>query len=266
MPTGGDPENDDEVMKPLSDKLVMELTAHRTLALRNTLAKDSDMAFLAVLHALVLQSFYRFATDTCLEITAKCSSFPVQSPDLKTSPSAIDIDRRHDALQKLLPEAPAELWDRLRDLDAENRMALFAHCTSLSINAVREPWNRAPGRRSHADQLASALDLDMTAAGWKLTVGNYLGRVSKAHILDAVAETKGAAAVELIEHMRKVDMAQQAERMLADTGWLPEPLRTPDIESAPLSVDEGEPELPPDPVAEQEEAGDDLPAFLCDAA
>ena len=66
---------EDEAIRPLSDRLVTELTAHRTLALRDALADDPHIAFQAVLHALCLSAFYRYASDTCLEITAKSSGF-----------------------------------------------------------------------------------------------------------------------------------------------------------------------------------------------
>jgi len=68
-----DAESEEDALKPLSERLAMELTAHRTLALRDALANDPQTAFLAVLHVLVLQTFYHFATDSCLEITAKSS-------------------------------------------------------------------------------------------------------------------------------------------------------------------------------------------------
>jgi ParB family chromosome partitioning protein len=65
----------------------------------------------------------------------------------------------------------------------------------------------------------------MVDVGWRPTVGNYLGRVTKPRILQAVREGAGEQAAQLIDHMKKADMAKEAERMLADTGWLPEPLR-----------------------------------------
>jgi len=34
----------------------------------------------------------------------------------------------------------------------------------------------------------------------------------------------------LIEHLKKGDMAREAERLLDGTGWLPEPLRLPQSE------------------------------------
>ena len=93
----------------------------------------------------------------------------------------------------------------------------------------------------------------MVAAGWKPTVGNYLGRVTKTRILDAVREGAGERAAQLIDHMKKGDMAREAERLLADTGWLPEPLRMSD-DIAPA---DGQPAGP--------ESGDEeLPAFLAD--
>ena len=79
----------------------------------------------------------------------------------------------------------------------------------------------------HADLLAQAVDLDMATAGWVPTVDNYLGRITKARILAAVTEAKGPGAADRIAHLKKGEMAAEAETLLADTGWLPEPLRTP---------------------------------------
>ena len=72
-----------------------------------------------------------------------------------------------------------------------------------------------------------SLDLDMVAAGWTPTVENYLGRVTKARILGAVREASGERAAQLIDHLKKGEMAEKAQELLAGSGWLPEPLRTP---------------------------------------
>jgi ParB family chromosome partitioning protein len=55
-----------------------ELTAHRTLALREAVANDPDTAFIAMLHALCLKLFYRFGLDGCLEVEAKSVLFGTQ--------------------------------------------------------------------------------------------------------------------------------------------------------------------------------------------
>ncbi|HPG22487.1 MAG TPA: chromosome partitioning protein ParB, partial [Amaricoccus sp.] len=56
---------------------------------------------------------------------------------------------------------------------------------------------------------------------------------------------------QLIDHLKKPDMAKEAERLLADSGWLPEPLRLPAIDDGTTSDAEGD-----DAAA--------LPAFLSD--
>jgi ParB family chromosome partitioning protein len=246
----GEAEEDDGV-KPLSERLITELTAHRTLALRDALANDPSVAFAAVLHALCLGVFYRMSSRTCLEISLRSTTFGAQAPGLADSASARAIEARHQQWAAQLPKDEDDLWEALIAFDGDSQAALFAHCASLSVNAVHEPWNRSPGRLARADTLARAINLNMAAAGWKPTVDNYLGRVSKARILEAVREARGEASAQLIDHLKKADMAKEAERLLAATGWLPEPLRTADMQS-----DEAE--------TESDAGADSLPAFLAD--
>jgi ParB family transcriptional regulator, chromosome partitioning protein len=188
---------------------------------------------------------------TCLEISAKSASFGTQAPGLADCASANAIEARHHQWAKQLPKDEDDLWGALIAFDGDSQAALFAHCASLSVNAVHEPWNRSPRRLAHADTLARAVNLNMAAAGWTPTVDNYLGRVPKARILEAVREAKGEASPQLIDHLKKPEMAKEAERLLAGTGWLPEPLRTADAQAAEVD-------------AEPEAGADSLPAFLAE--
>jgi len=239
---GGEPDcetaEEDEGIRPLSDRLVTELTAHRTLALRNALANAPDIAFVSVLHVLCLNAFYHYGIDTCLEITARSAGFTHQAPGLNESASAKAIMERHESWSRQLPERPADLWNALLAFDSDSRMALFAHCAAITVNIVKEPHQRRPGALIHGEILARAVNLDMAAAGWRATVDNYLSRVPKTRILEAVREAKGEASVQLIDHLKKPEMAKEAERLLDGTGWLPEPLRT--LEPAVESEVEGE--------------------------
>jgi ParB family chromosome partitioning protein len=238
--------DEDDGIKPLSERLVTELTAHRTLALRDAVAGDPEIAFVAALHALCLQAFYNSTVDSCLEIRATSTAFLHQAPGLAECDAAKAIDARHEAWGKRLPEDSEDLWNALIALDTGSRAALFAHCAALTVNAVHDPYSRSPSRIAHADRVGQAVGLDM-AAQWMPTVENYLGRITKTRILEAVREAKGEAAAQLIDHLKKPEMAKEAERLLAGTGWLPEPLRLP------------EPEVPADAGADVEE---NLPAFL----
>jgi ParB family chromosome partitioning protein len=104
-------------------------------------------------------------------------------------------------------------------------MALFAHCAAQIVNALKLPWAHKPRAQQTAERLATALALDMTAH-WTPTVSTYLGRVTKAHILDAVREAVSDEAADRIASMKKQPMAEAAEQLLAGTGWLPPILRT----------------------------------------
>jgi len=218
---------EDEGLKPIPDRLMTELTAHRTLALRHALGGHPEVAFMAALHALTLRIFYRYAQDTCLELDLKSAGFGAQAPGLTDSALAATCDDRHQAWMAALPKETEDLWDALIAFDSDSRQALFAHCVSLSVNAIYEPHNRKPRALTHADRLAKDLDLDMVAAGWTPTVETYLGRVTKARILAAVREARGEQAGDRIEHLKKGEMAGQAQALLDGSGWLPEPLRTP---------------------------------------
>ncbi len=224
--TAADSEEDDG-LKPIPDRLMTELTAHRTLALRHALGEQPDVAFLAALHALTLRAFYHYGSDTCLELDLKSVNFGAQAPGLNDSSLASAIDGRHQTWVAALPKEPGDLWEALQAFDGDSRYALFAHCVSLSVNAIYEAYNRRPRALAHADQLAHATDLDMVAAGWVPTVDTYLGRVTKARILASVREAKGTRAGDRIEHLKKGDMAEKAQELLAGSSWLPEPLRTP---------------------------------------
>jgi ParB family chromosome partitioning protein len=252
-------EPEDEGIKPLPDRLVFDLTAQKTLALRNALASDVDIAFVAVLHALVLQVFYRFAKDSCLEITLASNSFG-QVQGLAETPWAKQIAERHEAWDRDMPDS-GKLWDFLLGLDEASRKALFAHCASLSLNAVVEPWNRRPGALAHADVLAGTIALDMVEAGWSPTVDNYLGRVTKARIVQAVREGRGEDSAQLIDHMKKDLMAREAVRLLDGSNWLPEPLRLGVDDTAAAEAGEIVAGDVTDEAASEDEVAE-LPAYL----
>ncbi|AZG78388.1 ParB/RepB/Spo0J family partition protein [Methylocystis rosea] len=221
-------EDEDEGLRPLPDKLLAELTAYRTLALREAVGNDPGVAFRAALHVLCLKLFYHYGSDSCLDIEPKSVAFGAQAPGLGDTPLATKVDARHHDWSQQLPADPGDLWDALTTFDAGMQQRLFAHCISLTINAVHEAWNRRPRAIAHADRLAHVLSLDIAATGWTPTVDNFFGRVTKARIIEAVREAKGAEQAKRIEQLKKGDLAREAEQMLAGSGWLPEPLRTPD--------------------------------------
>ncbi len=226
-----EPEDDDGKIRPLSERLIEDLTAARTLALRNALANEPMTAFIAVLHLLVLKTFYHYGTASCLEITVQ-HTVSTKTQGLADTVWAKEIEQRQENWGHDLPGEADAVWAYLIALDQDSRLALFAHCASMSLNATIQQWNRRTKENQHAVQLAQTIGFGMVGAGWTPTVDNYLGRVTKAHILEAVREARGDQSAQLIDHLKKQDMAREAARLLDGSGWLPEVLRYPADEIA----------------------------------
>ncbi len=226
-------------LTPLSDRLVADLTAHRTAALRDALAGDPDTALLALVHVLALRTFYPMSGNaSCLDVRLASAPLGVHAEGIDDGPVSRRIAERHAAWARQLPQEAGDLWAFMVALDGDSRLSLMAHCASLTLSAVHN-WERRPLAWAQADALAAMVGLDMTAC-WTPTVRGYLGRVTKARILEAVAEGASAEAAERLAGLKKAEMAQAAEEALAGKGWLPPLLRTARAYAAEDEVTEGE--------------------------
>jgi ParB family chromosome partitioning protein len=247
---GGDAEtsadaedSEDEPGAPLSERLVLDLAAHRTMALRDALAGDPTVALTAVTHALAMAAFYPpYERASCLELKPTSAYLDSFAPGSADSPAGRRIAERHEAWAIRLPREVGDLWAFVQALPGGDLLDLLAHAAGLTINAVRSPFDRRPAAWAHADRLAQAVDLDMTAY-WTPTVGSYLGRVTKGRIADAVREAVSDEAAARIGGLKKPDMASEAEALLAGTGWLPSLLRKAEPVEGEPEVQSGEPSL-----------------------
>ena len=259
-------EEEDDAIRPLADRLVIELTAHRTLALQDAVAAQPHVAMTVLLHKLCLDAFHRTYGPSCLEAGVRHVQLSIQAPDLKESAPAKSIAARHEGWRADMPTDEAALWDWLVALDEASRLALLAHCIAAGVNALFDKVDRhgGPGITAHglrrrldqADRIARAVGLDMVEAGWRPTVDNYLGRVTKGRILDAVREARGESSAQLIDHLKKSEMAKEAERLLEGAGWLPEPLRLA-AESSPSDAPDSAAEPLPEFLSSDEEESSD---------
>jgi ParB family chromosome partitioning protein len=215
---------DADGLAPLSEKLVAELTAYRTSALRNELAQHPATALIALVHALALATFFEDSEASCLEITPKSAWLSGHAPGIDESVAEKQIAERHAAWGKCLPRKPEALWTFIQGLSDAERLDLLAHCVSLTANATRAPRQCNCESEANAVVLTREVGLDMTAY-WQPTATSYFGRVSKERIVQAVREAASEQAAQNIASMKKQAMAEAAEAALAGKGWLPALLR-----------------------------------------
>jgi ParB family chromosome partitioning protein len=154
----------------------MELTAHRTLALREAVGRSPDVALKLLLLKLVNDTFRTSnSAGSCLEASVRHLYMSVQAPDLKDSVVAKLVDDRNAEWEADLPLGDgAALWDYLTALDQGSRLSLVAHCLSFGINARHGKVNphgagiSASGlikRMTQSDLVAQAVVLEMVEAG-----------------------------------------------------------------------------------------------------
>lgn len=214
-----------EVRSGLSDKLVEDLTAEKSAAIGATLVERSDIALAAVVHALALDLLYPgYGNATCLKlrVTPPALSGSIAKPD--ASKGIVALATLKDRLGDDLPGNPCDLWAWCLARTTDELLGLLAFIAGSAVDGVRRKSDRAGSDRlAHADRLADALALDITA--WYVpTADGYFARISRADILAAVDEAKGEHAPSL-EKLKKAELAARAEALVAGTGWLPMPLR-----------------------------------------
>jgi ParB family transcriptional regulator, chromosome partitioning protein len=222
----GAEDEDADDQKPLSDILIRDLTAQRTLGLRLALSEQPEVAIVAVTHTLAAQTFYRGADAHVLDIRPVSTMLASHADGIEDTKAGKAWHDHHARWTAQMPRDVSDLWTFVVELDHDSRMALFAYCVALTVNAVKLPTERKPRAMATADRLAEAVSLDMTAH-WVPTARTYFGRVTKTHILAAVREAVSDEAADRMADMKKQDMAEAAEQLVVGTGWLPALMRTP---------------------------------------
>jgi ParB family chromosome partitioning protein len=188
-----------------------------------------NVALAVAVHAMTSQVFYRrLRDDTALQITATAASLH----RVEGSAASAAIEAAEEQWAERIPGNPADLFAWCLGQTQDALIDLLAFCAAQTVNAVRLKSDRdATARMRHAALLDDAVKLDMKA-WFQPTAANYFAKVSKARIIDALREVKGAVAPAW-NGMKKADLAVLAERAVAGTGWLPEPLSAPAPVSAP---------------------------------
>jgi ParB family chromosome partitioning protein len=217
----GEAETEGDQSPALSAALIESLTAQRSAALAAELQQRPDVALAAIVHAFASRLLrHGLADGSSLEVAASSQSLR----RVEGSKAHQQIEAAREKWSRALPEE-GDLWAWCLEQKQGVLLELLAFCAASTINAVRVKTDRAESKRfRHADKLAAAVGLDMKA-WFTPDAPNYFSRISKPQILDAIREAKGQPPAPAWEKLKKAELAQEAERQLAGSGWMPELLR-----------------------------------------
>jgi ParB family chromosome partitioning protein len=208
-----------KVRPEFSAALVESLTEAKSTGISATLAEKPDIALAAVVHALAGGVFRIFGSDSSLQLTATVTRLRTESR------GAAELEAAHERWSERLPGSGDALWAWCLAQDRDTLLELLAYCASRTVNAVQSKLNRAGNRSlAHADGLALAMQLDM-AQWFTPTAENFFSRVSRTQIVSAIMEARGTPAKRSWGKLPKAALAALAERELAGTSWLPQPLK-----------------------------------------
>jgi ParB family chromosome partitioning protein len=225
----------------LSAALTEDLTAQRTAALAVELAKRPDVAILATTYSLALQHFYSGYYDTSKPISAvqiKRETPPRPSDEIAQTPAILALAALEAEWRERLPKKSAELWDWCATATPETLFSLMAVVTALSLNATQQRHEKRHTRHENADQIARRINFDMTKH-WQPDAA-FFRRTSKAYMADAIKDAASESYGTIAKGLPKLGKAEAIEATVdavSGRGWLPTPLKTPDI-AAPVSAPE----------------------------
>ena len=151
----------------LSDRLLIDLTAHKTMGLRDAVQADAAAALATVVHALALQVFYPgYGMWTPLQLRLTVNGLDRLAPGVEDGPAGRRVRDRCEAWGARLPEREDALWEVLAPMRRADLLDLMACCVGVGLYAVRDPHDRRPGALALAERLATEVGLDM-AGTWE---------------------------------------------------------------------------------------------------
>lgn len=217
---GGADESDGEATKAkpnISAKLLSELMAHKTLALRAELAGKPDLALRLLILALASNAQHEFATFSLLRVRVDEIDVSRQITRCEsTAPQALATMAA--SWRERLPTGADALWAFIAEAETETLLELLAALVAPAVELV-------PGRaEAVVDAICAAAGLDMNQY-WRATPESYFEHVRKDVIVDAIKEVNPALDRTKLDKAPRKEVLGRAKRLFKGSTWLPEPLR-----------------------------------------
>ena len=232
-PNDGDDENAEGGAPPpsarLSAKLIEELQAHKTLALRAELAERPDTALRILVFTLAEHFTGGFAASP---LNLRIEEEDVARSITKSESNAPEAyEKIAAAWRDRLPGEREELWRTIAEAEQQTLLELLAVMIAPGLDLRSDA--RMSGHDAQTrigDLFAEAADLDMSR-WWTASPDSYFNHVKRDVIVDALRELKPALASAKLEKAPKAELVARAKRMFEGATWLPEPLRLNSIQA-----------------------------------
>ncbi|MGL4440054.1 MAG: ParB/RepB/Spo0J family partition protein [Bosea sp. (in: a-proteobacteria)] len=235
-----------EMKGDLSAALVGSLTLERTAALRATVTGRPDLALRLVAYQCALRT-RQWPRDHApvigIEIRHMGLGAHHDGPAGKAYAEAVE------RLNAQLPDDTDQLFEHVMQASNEQLFAILAVGVAGTLDAhIAGPHESTRGKKRLADRIAQAAALDMSA--WWQADEAFFARVAKGVMVEALREaapmiaelpSEQAKQVALAElaRMPKAELVKTTAQALEGTGWLPKPLRTPELNSGNGQSDVG---------------------------
>lgn len=215
----------------LSDALRRSLLGHRNLAAQTVVMAKPDVAKLLLACWAVNEvrdhqskSYSRNATPSDLSISQQGRGTRTLHPitDEAGRAGIEAFDKACAAALADLPKSDGPLWDALAEKTGEELDRIIAVAVACSVSLAAD-------NSGLTGKLIAAMDFDM-AQHFTPTADNYLGRVSKPLVIDALKEAgklNGKADETALLAMKKGQLAEEATKRLDGSGWVPKVIRAP---------------------------------------
>jgi ParB family chromosome partitioning protein len=207
----------------MSDRLITNLTAHRTAAVQASLISNQSVALASLAAHMARTTLVRGYSDGCVKISLSTQMYTLRdaSPTFEGSPAHKVLMAEHDALMALLPTESDDLLGFFLGQGLDVSLRVITYCSATTVNGVL-------GKNSTQDALAplaAALSLDMRQ-WWEANQPNYLALVPKAKMIEAVVEAHGGPlAADGWDKLKKDEVLDRCTDSLKGTGRLPAILR-----------------------------------------
>lgn len=207
----------------MSEAMRIVLSAHRSAAAAAQLAKDPTLAHCVLLERLLISHWPESWGDNGLHL-----SFGRDNSAMVNSAGGADI---HKALKAVLADRLAII----KQVPRKGTLEFLLKQTDtwrleLQAALVVAHFDGITGsEKGHAgvDAIHRITGFDM-AEHWTPAADEFLSRLHGELVAKAVVEARGKTEAATLNGLKKADRAAQAGKLLAGTGWLPEPLRGAD--------------------------------------